>query len=233
VDPPGTARADLDIFVAIAERLGVRHQLFPGWSRAEDAFAEWGRVSAGRLCDYSGITYQRIDAAGGVQWPCPVGLDEPAGTPRLYSDGRFGTPSGRAQLRCVTSRPITEPPGDEFPLLLNTGRTVEHWHTRTKTGRVGILEEMAPEAWVEVNPADAARMRLISGDRVRVSSARGAVDGLAVRVTATIRQGELFIPFHYDEQCVNRLTLDEFDPISGEPNYKQCAVRIDPTRHAG
>ncbi|MDQ6617593.1 MAG: nitrate reductase [Actinomycetota bacterium] len=227
VDPPGQARADFEIFLAVAERLGCRHELFPGWRGPEDAFAEWARVSAGRLCDYSGITYPRIEAAGGVQWPCPVGEESPAGRARLYSDGRFQTASGRAQLRCVTPQPMTEPPSPAFPLLLNTGRTVEHWHTRTKTGRVGILEEMAPEAWIDINPADATRLGVASGDRVRVSSARGAVDGLTVRVTAIVRAGEVFVPFHYDEQCANLLTVDEFDPISREPNYKQCAVRVD------
>ncbi len=230
VDPPGQARSDFDIFLAVADRLGVRQELFAGWQGPEDAFADWARVSAGRLCDYSGITYDRIDTAGGVQWPCPAGMEAPGGTARLYSDGRFPTASGRAQLRCVSPQTMSEPPGGNFPLLLNTGRTVEHWHTRTKTGRVGILEEMAPAAWVEVNPADAGRLGLASGDRVRVSSVRGAVEDLAVRVTATVRPGEVFVPFHYDEQCVNRLTRDEYDPISREPNYKQCAVRIDRTR---
>jgi assimilatory nitrate reductase catalytic subunit len=226
VEPPGEAKSDFDIFLKVAERAGVRDELFAGWTGAEDAFGEWRRVSAGRLCDYSGITYARIEAAGGVQWPCPVGEESPGGQARLYSDGRFGTPSGRAQLRCVSPQPMSEPPSRDFPLLLNTGRTVEHWHTRTKTGRVGILEEMAPEAWVEVNPADATRLHVTSGDRVRISSARGSIEGLSVRVTGVVREGEVFVPFHYDEQCVNRLTMDEFDPVSREPNYKQCAVRI-------
>jgi anaerobic selenocysteine-containing dehydrogenase len=227
VDPPGAARSDFDIFLDVAERSGVAEELFGAWKGPEDAFAEWARVSAGRLCDYSAITYDRIAAAGGVQWPCTADTSDPAGTPRLYRDGHYPTDSGRAQLRCVSPEPISDPPRAEYPLLLNTGRTVEHWHTRTKTGRVGILDEMAPEAWVEVNPVDATRLRLISGDRARVCSARGTVDDLVVRVTAVVREGEVFIPFHYDEQCVNRLTLDEFDPISREPNYKQCAVRLE------
>ena len=96
VAPPGEARSDFDIFLALAERLGLRDRLFPGGPRPADAFEEWRRVSAGRLCDYSGITYDRIDAAGGVQWPCPPGGDIPlAGTPRLYADGRFPTASGQ------------------------------------------------------------------------------------------------------------------------------------------
>jgi anaerobic selenocysteine-containing dehydrogenase len=227
VEPPGQAKADFEIFLAVARALGVAGELYPGWRTPEDAFAEWSRVSAGRLCDYSGITYDRIDAAGGVQWPCPPGTEDPAGTPRLYGDGRFATPTGRARLWCVTPEPIADAPTRRYPFLLNTGRTVEHWHTRTKTGRVDVLEHLAPEAWVEVNPADADRLGLASGDRVRVASRRGVVEGLVVRVTGIVREGEVFVPFHYDERCANRLTVDEFDPVSREPNYKQAAVRIE------
>ena len=228
VEPPGQAKSDFDIFLALAQAFGVDSEIYAGWSTPEDAFTEWARVSAGRLCDYSGITYDRIDAAGGVQWPCPPGTQDVAGTPRLYTDGRFGLPGGKARLWCVTPQPISDAPTRRYPFLLNTGRTVEHWHTRTKTGRIGVLEHLAPEAWVEVNPADAERQGLKSGDKVRLASRRGVVDDLLVRVTAIIREGEVFVPFHYDERCANRLTVDEFDPISREPNYKQAAVRIEP-----
>ena len=227
VEPPGEARADFDIFLALAQAFGLAGELYPGWRGPEDAFTEWARVSAGRLCDYSGITYDRIDAAGGVQWPCPPGTDDVAGTPRIYADGVFPTPSGRAKLWCVTPQPIADAPTSRYPFLLNTGRTVEHWHTRTKTGKVPVLEHLAPEAWVEVNPADAARLGVGSGDLVRLASRRGLVEDLLVRVTAIVREGEVFVPFHYDERCANRLTVDEFDPISREPNYKQSAVRIE------
>ena len=229
VDPPGEARTDFDIVLALARHLGVAAELFPGWTSPSDAFDEWRRVSAGRLCDYSGITYDRIAAAGGVQWPCPSGdTSVPVGgTPRLYADWRFPTPTGRAQLRCVDPKPISDRPRRGYPLLLNTGRTVEHWHTRTKTGRVEILDRLSPEGWVEVHPADAGRLHIHTGDLVRIVSERGAVDRIRVRVTRTVREGEVFVPFHFDEQCANRLTINEFDPISREPNYKQCAVRLD------
>ena len=227
VEPPGQARSDFDIFVAMAQAFGVSAEIYPGWLTPEDAFTEWTRVSAGRLCDYSGITYDRIDAAGGVQWPCPPDTDDVAGTPRLYTDGVFQTPGGKAKLWCVTPQPISDAPTRRYPFLLNTGRTVEHWHTRTKTGRVDVLEHLAPLAWVEVNPADADRLGVRSGDSVRLASRRGVVDDLLVRVTAIVREGEVFVPFHYDERCANRLTVDEFDPISREPNYKQSAVRIE------
>ncbi|MGQ0830760.1 MAG: molybdopterin oxidoreductase family protein [Microthrixaceae bacterium] len=229
VAPPGEAIPDFDIFLAVAERWGCRGELFPGWTRPQDAFEEWRLVSAGRPCDYSGITYERIDAAGGVQWPCPA--DDPSvplgGTPRLYTDLRFNRPDRRAAVRAVTRQPLRQPPGREYPLLLNTGRTVEHWHTRTKTGRVPILEGLAPEAWVEIHPADAHELGVRSGSLVRVTSSRGSVDRLRARVTAIVRPGEVFIPFHWDERCANRLTTDECDPISREPNYKQCAVRVE------
>jgi assimilatory nitrate reductase catalytic subunit len=230
VAPPAEARPDFDIFLAVAAGLGVRDRLYPGWSTPADAFSEWRRVSAGRLCDYSGITYDRIDACGGVQWPAPAGDAQVplSGTPRLYADGRFPTPTGRVRLPVVDCRPLTEPPRPDFPFVLNTGRTVEHWHTRTKTGRVTLLEDLAPEAWVEINPRDAGRLKIRTGDPIRVVSPRGSIDRIIARVTAIVRPGEIFIPFHYDEACANRLTRSEFDPISREPNYKQCAVRVEP-----
>jgi len=217
VEPPGEARADFDIFLDLAAELGVDDELFPGWKEPEDAFEEWRRVSEGRLCDYSAMTWDDIEAAGGIRW----------GGDRLYADGVFPTPDGRARLQRVDPVPLTDRPRDRFPLLLNTGRTVEHWHTRTKTGRVEVLERLAPEAWVEVNPEDARRHNVRSGDVVRLVSERGAIERIVVRVTSVVRAGEVFVPFHYDEACANRLTLNEFDPISREPNYKQCAVRLE------
>jgi anaerobic selenocysteine-containing dehydrogenase len=227
VDPPGEARADFDIVLDLADRLGVRDELFPGWKTPEDAYNEWAKVSAGRLCDHSAITYDRIHAAGGVQWPCTPDTVDVAGTRSLYADGVVRTPNGRIRLAVVSPKPLTDRARERFPFTLNTGRTVEHWHTRTKTGRVSILEHLAPTAWVEINPADADELRVVSGDMVRVVSERGEVPSVRVRVTATVRAGEVFMPFHYDETCANRLTLNEFDPVSREPNYKQCAVRVE------
>jgi assimilatory nitrate reductase catalytic subunit len=227
VAPPGEARTDFDIVRALAEHWGCG-DLFAGWHGPRDAFEEWRRVSAGRPCDYSGMTWERIDEVGGVQWPCPA--DDPTvppeGTPRLYTDLRFRHAHGRAFLHPVTPVPIADAPRPGFPLLLNTGRTVEHWHTRTKTGRIPILEGLAPEAWVELHPDDAAPRGLSSGDWARVWSRRGSIDRIRVRVTRIVRAGEVFVPFHWDDRCANLLTRDEFDPISREPNYKQCAVEV-------
>jgi assimilatory nitrate reductase catalytic subunit len=217
VEPPGVAVSDFEIFMRVAGAFGVRDVVYPGWTGPEDAFEEWRRVSAGRLCDYSAMTWDSIEAAGGIQW----------GGERLYADGVFPTESGKARMWCVDPQPISDAPDDEFPFLLNTGRTVEHWHTRTKTGRIGHLNDLAPEGWVEVNPSDAAVLGVRAGENVDLVSRRGRVDAVPVRITSTVRAGEVFVPFHYDERCVNRLTVDEFDPISREPNYKQSAVRLE------
>ena len=229
VDPPGEARPDFDIFLDLAASLGVRDELFPGWSSPRDAFEEWRRVSAGRLCDYSGMTYEAIEAHGGIQWPFPAGATHPEQSRRLYSDGQFQTDDGRARLIPVTWEPFPEQPTEHFPLVLNTGRTVEHWHTRTKTGKVPILERLSPQAWVEMNPRDARVLHLKPQDRVDVVSQRGRVRDVELRLTETIAPGQVFVPFHYVEANANQMTQSAFDPISREPNYKQSAVRVERT----
>jgi assimilatory nitrate reductase catalytic subunit len=227
VDPPGEARADFDIFLDLAATLGVRDELFPGWRAPVDAFEEWKRVTAGRLCDYSGMTYEAIEAHGGIQWPFPAGAGDPGASRRLYADGRFQTPDGRAHLIPVTWEPFPEQPTTAYPLVLNTGRTVEHWHTRTKTANVPILERLSPTAWLEMNPRDARVLGLKPHDRVDIVSQRGRVKAVDLRVTETIAPGQVFMPFHYAEANANQVTQSAFDPVSREPNYKQSAVRVE------
>jgi len=207
VDAPGEAKSDFEIFLALAEELRCREELFGGWNTVDDARRE-------------------------MAWVCTshaAASDDPA---RLYRDGEFATADGRANLIPVEWVPFTDQPNGEFPFTLNTGRTVEHWHTRTKTAHAGVLEAMAPEAWLDMNPADAGAWR--TGDRVDIRSRRGTVRDVALRVTQTVAPGQLFMPFHFAEANVNEVTHDEFDPISREPNYKQCAVRVDLARpHRG
>jgi assimilatory nitrate reductase catalytic subunit len=233
VDPPGEARPDFDIFLALADVLGVRDELFPGWRTPEDAFNEWARVSAGRMCDYSGMTYAAIETHGGIQWPFPLGASHPDEPRRLYADGRFQTDDGRARLIPVAWEPFPEPPTADFPFVLNTGRTVEHWHTRTKTGQIPILERLSPRAWVEMNPRDARRLGLKPQDRVDVVSRRGRIQSIELRVTETVAPGQVFVPFHYAEANANQVTQSAFDPISREPNYKQSAVRVERAQPGG
>jgi assimilatory nitrate reductase catalytic subunit len=233
VQPPGEARPDFDIFLDLASALGCRDALFPGWTKPEDAFEEWKRVSAGRLCDYSGMTYETIEADGGIQWPYPAGASAAGDTRRLYGTGGFQTEDGKARLVPTRWEPFPEAPTPAFPFVLNTGRTVEHWHTRTKTGEVPILEHLSPRAWVEMNPRDARAMRLKPSDRVDVVSHRGRIQRLELRITETIAPGQIFVPFHWAEFNANQVTQSAFDPISREPNYKQCAVRVERSPAAG
>jgi assimilatory nitrate reductase catalytic subunit len=233
VDPPGEARSDFDIFLAIAEKLGCDKELFSGWTGPRHAFDEWKRVSKGRLCDYSGLTYELIEQHNGIQWPFPEGTSD-VRTSRLYEDGTFQTEDGKAQLFCVEWAPFPEQPSAQFPFVLNTGRTVEHWHTRTKTGQVPILERMSPSAWLEMNTRDAQALRLRPHDRVDVISRRGRVRNVELRVTEIVAPGQVFMPFHFVETNVNQVTQSAFDPISREPNYKQCAVSVQLSRaHEG
>jgi assimilatory nitrate reductase catalytic subunit len=227
VSPPGEARSDFDIFLSLADVLGVRDEIFPGWTKPADAFEEWKKVSAGRLCDYSGMTYRALEHHGGIQWPFPAGAADPDEPRRLYGDGRFQTDDGKARLIAADWEPFPEQPNAEFPLVLNTGRTVEHWHTRTKTGKVPILERLSPNAWVEMNPRDARQLRLKPQDKVDVVSRRGRVRGVELRVTETVAPGQIFVPFHYVEANANQMTQSAFDPFSREPNYKQSAVRVE------
>jgi assimilatory nitrate reductase catalytic subunit len=230
VPPPGEARPDFRIFLDVAAALGCRDELFPGWTGPEDAFNEWKRVSAGRMCDYSGMNYEAIESAGGIQWPYPAGTQDATATRRLYEDGRFQTADGRARLIPTAWEMFPEPPTDDFPFVLNTGRTVEHWHTRTKTGEVAILERLSPAPWIEMNPRDGRALRLAATARVDVVSRRGAIRNLELRLTETIAPGQVFVPFHWAEFNANQATQSAYDPVSREPNYKQCAVRVERSR---
>ncbi len=217
VSAPGEARSDFDIFLALAQKLGVKDELYPGWLTTHDAFREWQRVSTGRMCDYSNFTWQQIEDQGGMQW----------GGERLYENGVFPTADGKAILHNVPCLPFIEQPNAEYSLILNTGRTVEHWHTRTKTAQVEMLDHMVPNAWLEMNPIDADRLELRPHDRVNVVSRRSSVKNLELRITGIVAPGQVFMPFHFSETNSNRVTLGSFDPISREPNFKQCAVLVE------
>jgi assimilatory nitrate reductase catalytic subunit len=136
------------------------------------------------------------------------------------------TPDGTANLLPLDWQSLSEMACEGLPLVLNTGRTVEQFHTRTKTGSIGILDNLAPEAWVDLNTADAAKLQVKSGDRIAISGSRGKVKNVIVKVSETVREGSIFIPFHFNEQLINAVTIPEFDSKSFEPNYKQCAVQL-------
>jgi len=226
VEPLGDSKSDFDIVLEFSKYFpGVHEMLFPSWTKPEDAFTEWKKVSKGQLCDYSGITYDLLEKEGGIQWPCNE--ERPLGTKRLYSpDIPFRTADQKAKFICGDWFPMAEAISGEFPVILNTGRTVEQWHTRTKTKTIAILNDLAPEAWVDVSPKDALKLKVKSGDRMSLSSARGRIDDVIVRMTGSVREGNVFVPFHFNEQLINTLTNESFCPKSGEPNFKQTAIQL-------
>ncbi|MBX3025203.1 molybdopterin oxidoreductase family protein [bacterium] len=223
VQPPGEARQDWRIICALAERLG-RGARF-AFQSPREIFDELRALSAGGVADYSGITYEKIERQMGVFWPCPT--EAHAGTPRLFEGGRFAHPDGRARFHAVEYRPPAEDVDEAYPIILTTGRVVSQFLSGTQTRRIGPLVDQYPEPRVEMHPRLAARLGIADGDRVRVISRRGELR-LAAQVVQTIRPDTVFIPYHWPgEQSANRLTVRAYDPISGIPEFKVAAVRIE------
>jgi len=223
VAPPGEARQDWRIICALAERLGGGERF--QFAAPSEIFDELRKLSAGGTADYAGITYEKIDRQMGVFWPCPD-ADHP-GTPRLFEGGRFGHPDGRARFHAIDYRPPAEDVDDDYPVILTTGRVVSQFLSGNQTRRIGPLVELYPEPRVEMHPRLAARLGIADGERVRVVSRRGALE-LAAHVVATIRPDTVFIPYHWPgAQSANRLTVRAYDPVSGIPEFKVAAVRIE------
>jgi anaerobic selenocysteine-containing dehydrogenase len=264
VEPPGEARPDLDIFVDFATRMGLEDKdggPLVTFRTPEEAFDAWRECSRGRPCDYSALTYDRL-RGGGIQWPCTE--ESPDGTERLYAGGVFWAgpdecesygrdletgapmeaqeyralnPYGRAVVKAAEYRPPHEMPDEDHPLQLITGRTVYHFHTRTRTARAPELQAAAPEVWVELSDVDASALGVADGDLAEVRTARGAVRARA-RVGG-IRPGVVFLPFHYGYwdtpegwrpgehgRAANELTRTDWDPASKQPLFKTAACVV-------
>lgn len=222
---PGQALSDFRIFQLIAHAAGVEH-LFRAWTSPEAVFQILKRLSAGQPCDITGIEdYAHLEREGGIQWPCPAGQPPVAQERRLFEDGRFYHPDGRAKLLFESPRPMPEPPNATYPLILLTGRgTAVQWHTQTRTAKSDVLRKLAPEGvYVEINPADARKAGIKPHQTVVVESRRAAITAKAF-LTPQVAPGQVFMPMHYVE--VNRLTDAVFDPYSKQPSYKACAVQI-------
>ncbi|WP_407839292.1 molybdopterin oxidoreductase family protein [Streptomyces sp. DSM 116496] len=252
--PPPGVRSDLEVLHGLATRLGMP-KAFP--TEPEEVFEELRRASAGGPADYSGITYARIEAEQGVFWPCPAAprtgepdAQDPApsqpaqaaqaapaepgpepephpGTPRLFLD-RFATEDGRARFVPVTHRDAAEVPDAEYPLLLTTGRVVAQYQSGAQTRRVDELNAAAPGPFVELHPRLAARIGAVDGAPLAVTSRRGRAVAPA-RITDSIRADTVFMPFHWPgEGRANTLTNPALDPTSRMPEFKVCAVRVEP-----
>lgn len=219
-EPLGEARADWEIVDEIASRLekklGRERTAYWGYEHPSEIYKEMSEL----VPAFAGITYERLETER-LQWPVPT-IDHP-GTPFLFGET---FPRGRGKFFSLVYLHSREETDTEYPYALTTGRVLYHWHGGTMT-RHSNLDFAAPEAFVEINPADAPRVPCANGSPVRVSSRRGSVV-LRASVTEKAAPGVVFVPFHYAEAAANTLTIDAMDPQAKIPEYKICAVKIEP-----
>ncbi|WP_445190300.1 molybdopterin oxidoreductase family protein [Pseudonocardia sp. Cha107L01] len=232
--PPEGVRTDLQVLSGLVAGLfpaldgGFPPDAFP--EQPEVVFEELRRASAGGPADYSGISYARLDSGEALYWPCPAvpdGVTPHPGTPRLFLD-RFAHPDGFARFIPVEYTGPAERPDAEFPLWATTGRVLAHYQSGAQTRRVPELAAIEPESFVEVDPDTAGRAGLVDGAPARVVSRRGVATAV-VRYVSGLRPDTLFLPFHFGaEQTANLVTNPALDPISRMPEFKACAVRLEP-----
>jgi formate dehydrogenase major subunit len=215
LSPPGEARLDWQVLCELSTRLGYPMQ----YSSPEEVFAEFVALTK----SYRGLTYKHLGKTGKL-WPCPDPEHE-EGTRVLFGE-HFPTASGRGRFVPCVLAPAKELPDDEYPLVLNTGRLLEHWHTGTMTRRAVVLDTLQPGPFVEVHPDDLVRHGLQEGDMVTVRSRRGEIR-LEARASRAVTPGSIFIPFHFREAAANVLTVDALDPYGKIPEFKFCAVRLE------
>ena len=213
--PVTGSKPDWEIICLLAQRMGAFGFDFASPKEVLDEIAQLTPI-------YGGVSYERLEKEGFLQWPVPA-ADHP-GTPYLHK-GKFSRGLGR--FHAIHFQEAAELPDEEYPFILTTGRLMFHWHTGTMTRRSEKLHQEAPEAYVEMHPDDAARIGLDGAKRVRVASRRGGIE-LMARVTSRIRPGVVFIPFHFAEAAANALTHAALDPIAKIPEYKVCAVKVEP-----
>ena len=213
VTPPGKAKPDWFILQELAAKLNLN------WSfdTPEKIFREIASVTP----DYAGITYERLEKEGGLQWPCPT--EKHPGTSYLHK-GKFSR--GKGLFTPVEYRPSAEEPDEQYPLILTTGRTLFHYHTGTMTRRSDSIDVHKPEEMVQISIDDAARLGINEGDMVGVTSRRGHVTARAT-VTEQVPAGVVFMTFHFHEAAANLLTINEVDPVAKIPEFKVCAVKVE------
>lgn len=200
-----------------------------GWETPKDCFALMRECSRGMPCDITGITWEMLENSHGIQWPYPKGREEENSEEqrRLYGDGRFFTPSKKAQFIFEEVRENPLPATEEFPYVLNTGRgSVGQWHTQSRTKEVRFVEDVSvKKAYLYMNTELAGEQGIRETDEIRVYSANGQNAVFAVKVTDNVQYKELYAPIHYIE-C-NKLTPSLYDSYSKEPSYKATPVRFE------
>jgi predicted molibdopterin-dependent oxidoreductase YjgC len=218
IPPRGKAMPDWKILSALAkkveQRLGVKSSAYWEYAHPSEIMDEMGTL----VDDYRGVKYSRIEKVG-LQHPVPD--ENHPGTPDLFLED---FPRGKGKFHPLDYRPNAEMPDDDFPLVLNTGRVLEHWHGGSMT-RHSHLNDLFPEALVEIHPADAARLGIADRGAVRVTSRRGSIV-LRANVTQKTTEGVVFIPFHFAEAAANELTIDKLDPLAKIPEFKAAVVRV-------
>jgi formate dehydrogenase major subunit len=213
--PPGEARIDWQVICDLSNRIG-----YPmNYSTPGEVFAEFAALAP----SYRGLNYDNLGTTGKI-WPCPD-PDHSLGELVLFRD-RFPTPSGRGKLVPAEFAAADDLPDPDYPLVLNTGRVLEHWHTGTMTRRAQALDALSPGPFVEIHPTDLSALGVADGEAVTVRSKRGAIR-LPVRRTDRVQPGSVFIPFHFREAAANVLTNDALDPFGKIPEFKFCAVRVE------
>ena len=221
--------SDYEIFLGIGEALGMG-SLLDKWRTPKDAFNLLRECSKGMPCDITGVTYERLRDSKGIQWPCREGEELESDERRLFEDGKYYTPSGKAKL---IFEDVTENPNatnEEFPFNLNTGRgTVGQWHTHTRTREIqAVTNIVSQKAYVDINRKDAERLNIKENDEVLIHSSNGHTSKFIARLTDNLKEKTLYAPIHYIE--TNLLTPSVFDPYSKEPSYKTVQVNIEKVR---
>jgi formate dehydrogenase major subunit len=214
IDPPGDARQDLEIIHDLAEKLDQK------WTHRSTAevFKEMTNV----MPSIGGLTWGLLNKRDSITYPYTK--DSKQSETVLFKE-TFALPSGKAKFSAAHYSHAAELPSDDFPLVLITGRQLEHWHTGTMTRRARVLDSLEPEAFISMNSQDMELYQIESDDTVRLHSKRGEVTAM-VRMDNGLQVGNVFMPFCYVEAAANLLTIDAIDPIGKIPEFKHCAVQI-------
>ena len=227
IDAPGEALPDAEIICRFAKKMGYKGFEY---ECMEDIYKEHAKLTYRTSINISGLDYQQIDDSKTIQWPYHKRTK--SGTKRLFTNHLFHTTSKKAILHSPSDELKSELPDEDFPFILTTGRVRDQWHTMSKTGKVSKLKQHIKHAFLEIHPTDAALLDIADQQVLVVSSRRGEVQ-VKAKVSATIKQGVVFLPMHWgkilgsDLNRANNITSTIIDPVSKEPDFKYCAVRIE------